>query len=127
MFNNKIQFLLFKIYVFISQVNRKKKNIRPILYCLFICSQNNRALHWCRESWCQVGWQGGQDIIYRKCGMGNATSAFVDKDFATITSNKTRQYRMAVRAVHNKNHMTEEKEKTVKRLYRYYSYVQLNM
>ena len=126
MFNNKIQFLLSEIYVFISQVNHKKK-VMPILYCLFICSQNNKALHWCRESWCQVGWQRGQDIIYQKCGMGNATSALVDKDFATITSNKTRQYRMTARVVHNKNHMTEETEKTVKRLCRYHSYVQLNV
>ena len=48
MFNKKIQFFLSKIYVFISQVNHKKQKVLPILYCLFICSQNNRRLHWCR-------------------------------------------------------------------------------
>ena len=66
----------------------------------------------------------GQDIIYRKSGLGNATSALVDKDFASITSNKTKHYKMAARAMHSKNHMTQETEKTLKRLYRYYSYVQ---
>ena len=30
----------------------------------------------------------------------------VDKDFASIISNKTRHYKMVARAVHNKNHMT---------------------
>ena len=60
--------------------------------------------------------------------MGNATSALVDKDFASIISNKTRRYKMAARAVHskNKNHITQETEKNLKGLYRYYSYVQLN-
>ena len=33
---------------------------------------------------------------------------------------------MAARAVHDKNHLTQEKEKTLKGLYKYYSYVQLN-
>ena len=55
--------------------------------------------------------------------MGNATSALVDKDFASIISNKTRHYKMAARAVHCKNHMTQETEKTLEGLYRYYSYV----
>ena len=59
--------------------------------------------------------------------MGNAISALVDKDFASIISNKKKHYKMAVRAVHSKNHMTQETEKTLKGLYRYYSYVQLNM
>ena len=93
--------MLSKIYVFISQVNHKKKKVLPILYCLFICSQNNRKYHWCRGSWCRVGKQGGQDIILRKNGMGNATSALVDKDFVSIISNKTRHYKMAARAVHS--------------------------
>ena len=57
----------------------------------------------------------------------DATSALVDKDFALIISNKTRHCKMAARAVHNKNHMTQEMEETLKGLYRYYSYVQLNM
>ena len=34
---------------------------------------------------------------------------------------------MASRAVHSKNHMTQETEKTLEGLYRYYSYVQLNL
>ena len=34
--------MLFEIYVFISQVNHKKKKVLPTLYCLFISSQNNR-------------------------------------------------------------------------------------
>ena len=34
--------------------------------------------------------------------MRNATSALVDRDFASIISNKTRHYKMAARAVHNK-------------------------
>ena len=34
---------------------------------------------------------------------------------------------MVARAVHSKNHMTQETEKTLKGLYRYYSYVQLNV
>ena len=34
---------------------------------------------------------------------------------------------MAARAVHCKNHMTQETEKTLEGLYRYYSYVQLNL
>ena len=59
--------------------------------------------------------------------MGNATSALVDKDFASIISNKTRYYKMAARAVHSKNHMTQETEKTLEGLYRYYSYVQLKV
>ena len=71
--------------------------------------------------------ESGQDIIYRKSGLGNATSALVDKDFASIISNKTRHYKMAARAVHSKNHMTQETEKTLEGLYRYYSYVQLNL
>ena len=59
--------------------------------------------------------------------MGNATSALVNKNSASIISNKRRHYKMAARAVHSKNHMTQETEKTLKGLYRYYSYVQLNM
>ena len=59
--------------------------------------------------------------------MGNAISAPVDKDFASIISSKKRHYKMPARAVHSKNHMTQETEKTLKGLYRYYSYVQLNM
>ena len=59
--------------------------------------------------------------------MGNTTSALVDKDFASIISNKTRHYKMAARAVHSKSHMTQETEKTLKVLYRYCFYVQLNM
>ena len=59
--------------------------------------------------------------------MGNATSALVDKDFASIISNKTRHYKLAARAMHSKNHMTQEMEKTLEELYRYYSYVQLNL
>ena len=59
--------------------------------------------------------------------MGNATSTLVDKDFASIISNKTRHYKMAARAVHSKNHMTQEIEKILEGLYRYYSYVQLNV
>ena len=55
--------------------------------------------------------------------MGNAISALVDKDFASTNSNKTRHYKMAARAVHSKNHMTQETEKTLEGLYRYYSYV----
>ena len=58
--------------------------------------------------------------------MGNATSALVDKDFVSVISNKTRHYNMAPRAVHSKNHMTQETEKTLKGLYRYCSYVQIN-
>ena len=34
---------------------------------------------------------------------------------------------MTARAVHTKNHMKREKEKTLKGLYRYCSYVQLNV
>ena len=59
--------------------------------------------------------------------MGNAISALVDKDFASTNSNKTRHYKMAARAVHSKNHMTQETEKTLEGFYRYYSYVQLNL
>ena len=59
--------------------------------------------------------------------MRNATSAMVDKDFASIISIKTRHYKMADRAVHSKNHMTQETEKTLKGLYRYYFNVQLNV
>ena len=59
--------------------------------------------------------------------MRNVISALVDKDFASIISNKTRHYKMAARAGHSKNHMTQEIAKTLKRLYRYYSYVQLNL
>ena len=51
-----------------------------------------------------------------KNGMGDATSALVDKDFASIISNKTRHYNMAARAVYSKNHMTQETEKTLKGL-----------
>ena len=50
--------------------------------------------------------------------MGNATSDLVDKEFASIISNNTRYYKMAVRDMHSKNHMTQEKEKTLKGLYR---------
>ena len=57
--------------------------------------------------------------------MGNATSALVDKAFASIISNKTRHYKIAARAVHSKN--PQEMEKTLEGLYRYYSYVQSNM
>ena len=53
--------------------------------------------------------------------MGNATSALVDKDFASIISNKTKHHKMAARAVQNKNHMTQETENTLKGLYRYCS------
>ena len=42
--SRKKQFLCSKIQVFISQVNHKKKKVLPILYCLFIYSQNNRRL-----------------------------------------------------------------------------------
>ena len=59
--------------------------------------------------------------------MGNATSVLGDENIASIILNKTRDYNMAVRAVHSKNHMTQETEKTLKGLYRYCSYVQLNM
>ena len=59
--------------------------------------------------------------------MGNATSALVDRDFPSIISTKTRHYKIAARTVHNKNHMTQENEKTLKGLHRYYSYVQLNV
>ena len=59
--------------------------------------------------------------------MGNSTSALVDKDFASIISNKTRPYKMAARAAHCKKHMTQETEKTLEGLYRYYSHVQLNL
>ena len=59
--------------------------------------------------------------------MGNVTSALVDKGFASIISKKRRHYKMAARAVHSKNRMTQEKEKTLKRLCRYCFYVQLNM
>ena len=59
--------------------------------------------------------------------MENVTSALVDKDFASIISNKTRHYKMTARTVHSKNHMTKETEKTLKGLYRYCSNVQLNM
>ena len=52
--------------------------------------------------------------MYRKSGMGNSTSALVDKDFASIISNKARHYKMAARAVHSKKHMTQETEKTLK-------------
>ena len=38
-----------------------------------------------------------------------------------------KQNKMTARAVHTKNHMKREKEKTLKGLYRYCSYVQLNM
>ena len=48
--------------------------------------------------------------------MGNATSALVNEDFASIISNKTRHYKMAARAVDSKNHMTQETEKTLKGL-----------
>ena len=59
--------------------------------------------------------------------MGNATLALVDKDFASIISNKTINYKMTARAVHSKSSMTQEKETTLKGLYKNYSYVQLNM
>ena len=58
----------------------------------------------------------GQDIIYRKSGLGNATSALVDKNFSSIISNKTRHYKMAARAVHSKKYMMQETEKTLKGL-----------
>ena len=122
-----MEFLLSKIYVFISQVNHEKRKVLPILYCLFICSQNNRRLHWCRGSWCSVGQQGGQGTIRLKNGMGNVTSALVDKTFASIISNKTRHYKVTARAVHSKSHMTQETEKTLKVLYSYGSYIQLNV
>ena len=59
--------------------------------------------------------------------MGIATLALVDKDFTSIVSNKTRHYKMAARAAHSKNHIAQETEKTLKGLYRYYSYVQLSV
>ena len=65
--------------------------------------------------------------MHWKNEIGNVTSALVDKDFASIISNKTRQDKMTARAVHTKNHMKREKEKTLKGLYRYCSYVQLNV
>ena len=34
--------------------------------------------------------------------MGNATSALVNKNFDSNISNKTKHYKMAARAVHNK-------------------------
>ena len=55
--------------------------------------------------------------------MENTTSALVDKDFASIISNNTRHCKMAGRAMHSKNHMTQGKEKTLKGLYTYCSYV----
>ena len=42
--------------------------------------------------------------------MVNATSALVDKDFTSIISNKTRHYKMAAKAVHSKNHITQERD-----------------
>ena len=59
--------------------------------------------------------------------MGNATSALVDKDFASIISNKTRHYKMAAKAMHSKNHMTQKTVKALKGLYKCCSYVQLNV
>ena len=50
-------------------------------------------------------------IIYGKSGMGNAISALVDKDFASIISNKSRHYKMAARTVHNKNYMIQERRR----------------
>ena len=68
-----------------------------------------------------------QDTIHRRRKTGNSTLALADKDFASIISNKTRYHKMGVRAVRNKNHMAQEKENTLKGLYRYYSYVQSNV
>ena len=68
-----------------------------------------------------------QDTINRRSETVNATSAQVDKVFVSIISNKTRHRKMAARTVDNKNHMTQAKEKTLQGLYRYYSYVQLNV
>ena len=59
--------------------------------------------------------------------MGNATSALVNEDFASIISNQTRHYKTAARAVHSKDHMAQETGKTLKGIYRYYFYVQLNV
>ena len=59
--------------------------------------------------------------------MGNVTSALVGKNFASIISNKTRHYKMSARAVHSKNRMTQQTEKTLEGLYRYYCYAQLNL
>ena len=59
--------------------------------------------------------------------MGNVTSALVGKNFASIISNKTRHYKMSARAVHSENRMTQQTEKTLEGLYRYYCYAQLNL
>ena len=48
-----------------------------------------------------------------------AALAIVDKDLASNISNKTRNRKMAARVEHNKSHMTQVKEKTLKGLYRY--------
>ena len=67
-------------------------------------------------------------ILYTgKAGWEMPHQLWLIKTFASIISNKTRHYKMAARAVHSKNHMTQETEKTLKGLYRYYSYVQLNV
>ena len=55
--------------------------------------------------------------MHQKNGIGNATSALVDRDFASIVLNKTRYYKMVSRAVHSKNHMTHKNEKTLKGLF----------
>lgn len=60
-------------------------------------------------------------IPYTKKNETGNDAALVDKDFISIISNKTGRHKMAARAVNNKSHMTQEKEKTLLGLYRYYS------
>ena len=54
-------------------------------------------------------------------------AALVGKDFVSVILNKTGRHKMAARALHNKSHMTQEKEKALLGLYRYYSCIFLHV
>ena len=131
MFNKKIQFLLSKIFAFISQVNHKKK-VLPIFYAYLYAHKTIEDCAGAEEAGVELTSKLDRISYWKsringKCHILHQLWLIKTLPQAII-SNKTRHYKMAARAMmHSKNHMTQETEKTLKGLYKYYSYVQLNV
>ena len=103
--------MLSKIYVFISQVNHKKKmKVLPILDCLFLCSQNNRRLCKLVLSWL-ARWTRN-NIPEKQDGKCHISSGWLRLSLDYLKQNKALQDGCHSAGTQQKSHNTKNEEDT---------------
>ena len=124
-FNKKYSFCFLKsMYSFHRWITRTRRSCPSFTAYLYV-HKTIQDCTFAEKTGFELASKVDRILYTRKTGWELPHQLWLIKNLSRLS--QTRHYKMSVRAVHSKSDMTQETEITLKRLYRYFSYVQLNV